>query len=175
MDENASTLHALVGVGGATQTVCEQTKVFKEAGEQIKAAKDILIVGGGPIGIEMAGEIMEEIPNKNVTLVTSRELSPSSQVNFPQKFRIKLRAKLESVGVTVHTDAGRVDYSAEDTTEGGLIVGRKTYTWTGGEMEADVCIVATGRRETPKLYADSGLEDWLDDKGLVMVRRRRGP
>lgn len=158
-----------MGVGGGTQTVREQTNVFKESGEHIKAANDILILGGGPNGVEMAGEIKEELPNKSVTLVTSNELCPSPEVPLPQKFRAKLRAKLERVGVTVYTDAGRVNYSDEDTTEGGLIIGRRIYRWAGGGIEADLCIVATGWREIPKLYADSGLESWLDNKGFVMV------
>ncbi|CAM9743989.1 unnamed protein product, partial [Ectocarpus sp. 12 AP-2014] len=55
-----------------------------------KAAKSILVIGGGPIGIEMAGEIMEEMPGKSVTLVTSKELMPSPTVAFPAKFRTRL-------------------------------------------------------------------------------------
>lgn len=43
------------------------------------------------------------------------------------------------------------------------------YKWTGGEMEADLCIVATGAKGTPPLYKDSGLEDWLDERGMLKV------
>lgn len=126
-------------------------------------------MGGGPIGIETAGEIKEEFPQKNVTVVTSKELMPSPHVDLPEKLRTRLTEKLKKVGVLVYTEGGHVDYSKDDTDDCGFIVGKKTYTWTGGAMEADMCIVATGRRETPTLYADSGLEGWLDSKGLVSV------
>lgn len=158
-------------MGGNKETAAEQSAVFKQAHSEIKAATDILIVGGGPVGIETAGEIMEEFPGKNVTLVTSKELMPSPTLPLSDRFRQRLRKKLEQVGVTVHTDGGRVNFNAENINACGFIVGERTYSWNGGaRAEADLCIVAAGARETPSLYADSGLQGWLDDKGLLMVR-----
>ena len=159
----------IVGTGGSTETAAEHTAVFKQAHSDIKAATNILIVGGGPVGIETAGEIKEEFPNKNVTLVTSKELMPSPALPFSDRFRNRLLKKLQQIGVTVHTDCGRVNFNPEDINTSGFIVGKKVYTWTGGEAEADLFIVAAGARQTPSLYADSGLQEWLDDKGLLMV------
>ncbi|CAM9537965.1 unnamed protein product [Ectocarpus sp. 8 AP-2014] len=158
-----------VGVGNNTGTVTEQTAVFKQANATLKAAKSILVIGGGPIGIEMAGEIMEEMPGKSVTLVTSKELMPSPTVAFPAKFRTRLRKKLEAVGVTVHTDGGRVNFSRDDIDACGFISGEKTYSWTGGQVEADLCIVCTGATQAAPIYADSGLHHWLDERGQVKV------
>lgn len=73
------------------------------------------------------------------------------------------------MGVTVHTDGGRIDFSADDIDACGFIPGKKTYSWTGGEMEADMCIVCTGATQASSLYADSGLEAWLNEKGQVKV------
>lgn len=39
--------------------------------EKIKGADSILIVGGGPTGVELAGEITIDFPEKKVTLVHS--------------------------------------------------------------------------------------------------------
>ena len=83
------------GVGNNAETAAEIKQVFQQANSELKAAQKVLIVGGGPIGIEMAGEIMEEMPGKAVTLVTSEELMPSATVAFPDKFRDRLRKKLE--------------------------------------------------------------------------------
>lgn len=44
----------------------------------------------------------------------------------------------------------------------------------GGEIEADLCIVATGAIQAPPLYADSGLKSWMNDRGELKVRERRG-
>lgn len=71
--------------------------MFQQANAELKAAQTILIIGGGPVGIEMAGEIMEDMPGKSVTLVTSKELMPSPDVEFSEKFRTRLRNKLEKV------------------------------------------------------------------------------
>lgn len=118
------------------------------------------------------GEIREEMPDKKVTLVTSKELMPSANPIFPDKFRARLLAKLEAINVTVHTDAGHLTFDKEDVNDCGFIVGRRTYSWNGGEMEADLCVIATGWRYTPPLYQDSGLESWLDEKGFLAVGGR---
>lgn len=73
--------------------------------------------------------------------------------------------------MTVHTNGGRVNFSKEDLNGCGFIPGRKTYSWTGGEAEVDLCIVCTGATEPSSLYADSGLQAWLNEKGQVKVRR----
>ncbi len=69
----------------------------------------------------------------------------------------------------MHTDGGRVSFSTEDVNASGFIPGEKTYSWAGGDMEADLCIVATGATQPSSLYADSGLQAWLNDKGQVKV------
>lgn len=48
----------------------EKLKYYQEEHEKIKSSDSILIVGGGPVGVELAGEIIYEYPNKKVTLVS---------------------------------------------------------------------------------------------------------
>lgn len=85
------------GFANRAVTNAGQTEVFKQANAQLDGAQNILIIGGGPVGIEMAGEIAEEMPGKSVTLVTSAELMPSPTAAFPDKFRDRLKKKLEEV------------------------------------------------------------------------------
>ncbi len=70
----------------------------------------------------------------------------------------------------MHTDVGRVNFPREDIDACGFIQGKKTYSWTGGEVEADLCIVCIGATEPSSLYADSGLDAWLNERGQVKVR-----
>lgn len=158
-----------VGLGGGVLTSAGQIASFEKANAELRAATDILIIGGGPIGIESAGEIRQEFPGKNVTVVTSKELMPAPHGPLPERLRARLAKKLRKIGVPVYTNAGRVGYRKEDVDDCGFIVGRKVYKWAGVGMEADVCIVATGWRQTASLYADSALEGWLDSNGLVSV------
>lgn len=65
-----------------------------------------------------------------------------------------------------------MNFSKDDIDACGFIPGSRTYSWTGGEMEADLCIVCTGATEPSSLYADSGLQAWLNEKGQVKVGAR---
>lgn len=51
-------------------TKSEKLNYYQQEHEKIKSSNSILIVGGGPVGVELAGEIIYEYPNKKVTLVT---------------------------------------------------------------------------------------------------------
>ncbi|KAK6141912.1 hypothetical protein DH2020_024343 [Rehmannia glutinosa] len=51
------------------KTRSERLKEYQAEHEQIKSADSILIVGGGPTGVELAAEIAFDFRNKKVTLV----------------------------------------------------------------------------------------------------------
>ncbi|KAI9072576.1 hypothetical protein K1719_045463 [Acacia pycnantha] len=51
------------------KTRTERLDHYKAENEKIKSASSILIVGGGPTGVELAGEIAVDFPEKTVTLV----------------------------------------------------------------------------------------------------------
>lgn len=66
--------------------------------EKLKAAKSVLIVGGGPTGVELAGEIVTDFPDKKVTLVHGG----ARLLEFVgEKAGAKALPWLESKGVTV--------------------------------------------------------------------------
>lgn len=50
-------------------TKAERLHYFQAEQEKIKSADSILIIGGGPTGVELAGEISVDFPDKKVTLV----------------------------------------------------------------------------------------------------------
>jgi len=51
-------------------TIQERRKVIKESADEIKDADTILIIGGGPVGVELASEIVSNYPKKRVRIVT---------------------------------------------------------------------------------------------------------
>jgi len=65
----------------------------------VAQAEKILIVGGGPVGIEIAGEIATDYPDKKVTLVHNGNKLLSS--TFPDSFRDKLLNSLRVLNVEV--------------------------------------------------------------------------
>jgi len=49
----------------------------------IKDAQKILIIGGGPVGVELAGEIRAFYPAKEVTLVCAGVSTSAFCISFP--------------------------------------------------------------------------------------------
>ncbi|KAG9786667.1 Fe-regulated protein 8 [Exophiala dermatitidis] len=72
---------------------------FQAQRGQIEAAKDIVIVGGGAAGVEIAGDIKTKFPDKNVTLVHSRDRLLN---NFDPALHEIAKKALEGMGVVVY-------------------------------------------------------------------------
>lgn len=67
---------------------------------QVKDAMKIGVVGGGAVGVEIAGDIMEDYKDKaDVYLIHPRENLVNDEVN--ETFQSTIKAKLESLGVTM--------------------------------------------------------------------------
>jgi len=66
---------------------------YEETGKKIKDAQKILIVGGGPVGVELAGEIADHYPKKEITLVHSHD--KLLQGPYSDGLRAKLLGKLQ--------------------------------------------------------------------------------
>ncbi|PYI30923.1 putative mercuric reductase [Aspergillus indologenus CBS 114.80] len=65
----AAGLPSRVGV----RTKEEGMEMLRGEQERIRAARDVVVLGGGAAGVEMAGDVKERYPGTNVTLVHSRE------------------------------------------------------------------------------------------------------
>ncbi|CAG8677153.1 4507_t:CDS:2 [Cetraspora pellucida] len=63
----------------------------------VKHAKKILIIGGGPVGIELAGEIASVYRNKEITLIHSENHLLNEK--FPQKMKDLLAKQLRKLNV----------------------------------------------------------------------------
>jgi NADH dehydrogenase FAD-containing subunit len=70
--------------------------------EALLAARSVAIVGGGAVGVELAGEITAAYPDKSVTLLAS---SPSLLPGYSDKLSAALAAQLEAQGVTLRLGA----------------------------------------------------------------------
>jgi apoptosis-inducing factor 2 len=73
----------------------EECKTFRQ---KVLDANGILIIGGGPTGIEAAGYIAEKFPNKKVGII---EMAPKL-VGPIKGAHEKVMPYLESLGVKIH-------------------------------------------------------------------------
>jgi NADH dehydrogenase FAD-containing subunit len=86
----------------AVPEASRSTELLRDFSEEVARAKNIVIVGGGPVGVELAGEICDKFPglqDKRVTIVHSTDtLVPGPT---PEAFKAEVKRRIESLGVEV--------------------------------------------------------------------------
>ncbi|KAF8599296.1 FAD/NAD-P-binding domain-containing protein [Ceratobasidium sp. AG-I] len=109
----------------------EHLRTFRN---KLDAAQDVLIIGGGAVGIEYAGELRHYAPNKKVTMLhAQKELVNQT---YSSKFRKALLDATTKLGVKVIL-GDRISPSI--VPEGGYVT-----TKNGKRIRADFVINATG-------------------------------
>ncbi|KAJ1962312.1 hypothetical protein GGI12_002722 [Dipsacomyces acuminosporus] len=137
--------------------------------ESVKRAKSILIIGGGAVGVECAGEIAFSYPDKQVTLVHSGpRLFP---LNFKPELSQGAVAKLKQVGVKVVLNEKVI--IPEHTQFAGSIRPLALRSASGNVYQSDLQILAAGI--SPKTDYMALLEHELgvslrNDHGFIKVK-----
>ncbi|GMN61000.1 hypothetical protein TIFTF001_030080 [Ficus carica] len=139
------------------RTRSERLNHYKSEFEKIKSADSILIVGGGPTGVELAGEIAVDFPGKKVTLVHrgSRLLefvgSKASQKALDWLISKKVEVLLDQ---SVNLDG----------------VSDGVYQTSKGEtIRADCHFLCTGKPLGSSWLKETVLKDSLDTNGRLVV------
>ena len=149
-------------VGSFTQKAVEEA--YTSAYEKIKEAKRVLIIGGGAVGCEVAGEIKFTYPEKKVQLIDSNE-TLLARPNLKDKFRKKLLKEMTKMDIDVLLKERleeRLDVSSYET---------KTLTTVSGTtLESDVQLVCAGTRPANEFLKSLGGDDILDYNGLIRVK-----
>jgi NADH dehydrogenase FAD-containing subunit len=77
------------------------TDSVKDAHAGLLETDRVAIVGGGAVGVELAGEIAAAHPRKRVTLISG---APALMPGYPEKLAHSLEAQLRAKGVALHLD-----------------------------------------------------------------------
>ncbi|MEV7009679.1 FAD-dependent oxidoreductase [Streptosporangium sp. NPDC051022] len=119
--------------------------------KELAGAERVLVLGAGPVGLELAGEIKEVWPHKHVTIVDPAErLLPA----FEPELRHDLHRQLDELGV--HLRLG-TDLTAPPTTGPGQAETFTVTTVGGEEITADIWFRAYGVRVNSDYLADGRL------------------
>lgn len=114
---------------------------FRKTQKEVEAAQEILVVGGGPTGVEFVGEVIDQHPNKVVTLVTR---GPGLVTNGKDDFTgisRKLLSQLQSKGVRVILN----DSVDLDGLQSGPLESSQTFTTKEGKtISADYLLIGSG-------------------------------
>lgn len=119
--------------------------------ERLKNVKSVLIIGGGLVGVELAAEIIEKYPNKNLTVVHSKneliERNPKRARDYAYKF-----LKKRKVNIVLNE----------------IVIGKEgSYykTNTGRQIDADLAFFCTGIVPNYN-YLKRNFSHVLDKKGI---------
>nr|BAE66642.1 hypothetical protein [Flammulina velutipes] len=133
-----------------TKWISEQRKKFKDA-------KNIVIAGGGSVGLELSGEIKDIWPEKSVTIVHSQKKLLNSV--YPDKFRDRAAQAYRP----------RTKLVLDDQIPGELTPGATSVTTRNGKtITADLIVPAWGNKPNTALL--SSLKDVLSPNGCVKIR-----
>jgi NADH dehydrogenase FAD-containing subunit len=136
----------------------------RAAHEALRAADRALIVGAGPSGLELAGEIKAFFPDKHVTIA---DISDDILVGpYDHALRNELRRQLDALGVELRLGTALSELpSVAPATLAPIAV----VTADGGELVADIWFRAFGVRAHSEYLEGGALAERRDERGYVRV------
>ena len=137
---------------------------FREAHEALLAADRALIVGAGPAGLELAGEIKAFYPDKQVTIVDMADDILTGP--YDQALRDELRRQLDELGVELHLGHALRELPATPPATLGPI---RIAIEDGPELVADIWFRAFGVRPHSEYLDGGSLSDHRDERGYLRV------
>lgn len=132
----------------------------------LKKAESVLIIGGGPVGVEFSGELRTQYPDKKIVIATSGDvLIPGPwKPSLPQKLNDLL--KRENIEIRYNAKADL----PEDLPLAKLLPEVKTLNLSDGStVEADFVLAAMGGKPNTSVVEKSGYKRILDDTGRIQV------
>ncbi len=128
----------------------------------LAAANSVLVIGGGGVGVELAGEIASAFPNKEITLAHSGDALLDSMKPKAQR---KALEQLTAKGVKVKLNRRfTLNIKSEQKNEGG----QYRCLNTNETIKADRVYTCVGMVPNTE-FLRAQMLDVLDDKGLIKV------
>jgi NADH dehydrogenase FAD-containing subunit len=106
---------------------------FRAAGAELAAAERVLLLGAGPVGLELSGEIKAAWPDKAVTIV-----DPSEHIltgGYPEELREELHRQLDQLGVELRLGTSLRDLPPTQAGQAGTFA---VPTLDGRKITADI-------------------------------------
>ena len=124
------------------------------ANEAVKAARSIAIVGAGPVGVELAGEIASVMREKRITLISATQtLFP----DYPPALGRRLQKDFKRLGVNLRlgvratgpVDTGGPGAGPVQLSDGTIVEADLVFQVTGARAKADLLTAIQGVRTKP--------------------------
>jgi apoptosis-inducing factor 2 len=136
---------------------------LREAHAALRGAERVLLIGAGPAGLELAGEIKAVFPEKHVTLADISD--DILEGPYDQRLRDELRRQLDALGVELKLGSALRELPTVPAAIPGSI---ELTTEAGEQLRADIwyrCFGVTAHTE----YLRGALAGARDEVGYVRV------
>ncbi len=133
---------------GGVFLIHKDIEYLRDMIEKVKNAKNVLVLGGGFIGIEFADEL-SKIKGLNIYLV---ELLPDLLANsFDPEFSRLVENKLKSKGINILLNTKVLEFTGDEKV-------RKVGLSNGNTLDIDYVVLGIGTVPNTKLAQDAGLD-----------------
>ncbi|EER10048.1 apoptosis-inducing factor, putative [Perkinsus marinus ATCC 50983] len=154
---------------------------YEESAKAIEEARDIMFIGGGPVAIEIAGEIKQKYPSKRLSIITkgNRILQPGALKGhegfLPSEFISQVESELKELGVGaiyIRSGVTTKDINREQFKDKPFIKNLGVVHFSdGSSAKPELIFWCTGSEPNTSWLRDkAGLpEDTFDQRGRVIV------
>lgn len=152
------------GKAELSATTSDLIKKYEDYAQAIVKAENVIIIGGGAVGVELAAEIGSEYPGKSVTIIHNGPTLVSR--NLADKALKRVESGLAALNVNVIR--GDTVKNMEDLPMNVLVDEAVVETTNGLQLDANLIIPCVGLTVNSDAYSNS-IPDKMNDKGQLMV------
>lgn len=134
--------------------------------ENLRDAEKVLLIGGGTVGLEFAGELSNSYPDLKIIIVEKEDkILPTS--GYTDEFRQMIHEQVEQIGVEIHTGSELAYLPINAIGELGHFL---VHTQAGAAIEADIWFQCYGSQAASGFLEGGEFASTLNQDGTVKVQ-----